>query len=392
MPRSLSVQDVRRLRIRAQRLDPQPVDPDGGLALVVGGLGGIQAQVASAAALALRARTGGLRSADVERARVEARSIVRTWAMRGTLHLVTAEDLAWLLPLLGPLFVRSSRRRYVELGLDEETYARGLSVVRAALYQMGPLTRAELAEVLASRDLRIEGQALFHLLGRAALEGVICHGPSQGAEVTYVLLDAWVERGPALPRARGLAQLARRYLGAYGPARPEDLAAWSGLSMAEAKLGWQAALDGDEVIEVEIGGSPAWMPRDRLDWLDEPWQRVVRLLPAFDTYLLGYRSRELAVAPEHARRVNAGGGMIRPTVMIDGQAVAVWHTRRRSGGLEIVVEPFVGVDAEALWVEARADVDAEVADLGRFLGLQAAWLVAPPVQATSWPVDEPLVG
>ncbi len=135
---------------------------------------GIQAQELSSAALAIRARTTGSAAADVEQARIEERSIVRTWGPRGTLHLLATEDIGWLLPFLGPVFIAGDRRRRAELGLDEETCARAIHILRDVLANQGPLTRAELVEQLATHGIHLEGQARPHLLSRAALEGVIC--------------------------------------------------------------------------------------------------------------------------------------------------------------------------------------------------------------------------
>src|SRR5437879_1556257 len=225
--RSLSNEHVRLLRLRAQRLAPPSPSSTAVASVVqiVKGMCGIQAQEASAATLAVRVRSTGLVAADVERARVEERTVIRTWGPRGTLHLLATEDLGWLLPLLVPVFVAGARRRREELGLDEDTYARGVRITSDILANQGPLTRAELFEQLAAHGLLLEGQARPHLLSRAALEGIICLGPDRGSEPTYVLLSDWVEqehKGQSLSDAH--AELTRYYLGAYGPATPEDQA------------------------------------------------------------------------------------------------------------------------------------------------------------------------
>jgi len=149
---------------------------------------GIQAQDAPAATLAVRVRSAELVVADVEQARVQDRTIIRTWGPRGTLHLLATDDIGWLLPLLGPVFVAGDRRRREELGLDEDVCARGIHIIRNVLANQGPLTRAELFEQLANQGIYLEGQARPHLLGRAALEGLICLGPDRGTDPTYVLL------------------------------------------------------------------------------------------------------------------------------------------------------------------------------------------------------------
>lgn len=368
---ALSHAQARLFRLRSQRLYSRTPDTARSAADVVRSLCGVQAQDLSAARLAVRARSAGLLAADVEHARLEERSIVRTWAMRGTLHLVAADDLGWMLPLFGPVFIAGNRRRYAQLGLDEETSAKGIRLLRDLLAVRGPLTRAEIVEQLAGSGIRLEGQAAPHLIGRAALEGVICHGPDRDGEPAYVLLEEWVGPGRMLSPDEALAELVRRYLDAYGPATPHDLAAWSGLPMGEVRAAWQRIAA--ELIEVDLAGSPAWMLATRAGWLDEPPpdRPVVRLLPRFDPYLLGYRGRALAVPPEHEKRIHPGGGMLHPALTVDGWAVAAWRITRHRQRLEVIVEPF-----ETLPESVLPGLEAEVADLGRFLGGEATLQVA----------------
>jgi hypothetical protein len=312
----LSDDQVRHLRFSAQllaRAAPSAATP----AEAVRATCGIQAQDLHAAELAIRPRAPGSVTADVTRARVEEHSIVRTWAMRGTLHLLAAEDARWILGVVGPPMIRAGRRRREQLGLDEDTYHYAIGVLRTVLMH-GPLTRAEIVERLAGSGIALEGQARPHLLMRAALEGLICYGPDRGSEPAYAPFEDWVTGGAPMPREAALGQLARRYIQAYGPAGSDDFAAWSGLSAAEARFAWRTVTE--EALEVETGTGPAWVSDASLAWLDEaPAAPAVRLLPAFDTYLLGYRQRTLSVAPEVAARVNAGGGIIHPTLAVDGR-------------------------------------------------------------------------
>src|SRR5437763_4843334 len=145
---SLSDDQLRFLRLRAQRLTPQQPGEVIGVAQVVKEVCGIQAQDASAATLAVRARSVGLVVADVEQARMDDRSIVRTWGPRGTLHMLASDDIGWLLSLLGPVFVAGDRKRREELGLSEEICVRGMGIMRNVLASQGPLTRTELIERL----------------------------------------------------------------------------------------------------------------------------------------------------------------------------------------------------------------------------------------------------
>jgi hypothetical protein len=309
---------------------------------------GVQAQDRAAGALSIRARSSGLTRADVDRALVEERSVVRLWAMRGTIHIVPAEDAAWLVELFAPLALPGSHRRLEQLGVSAADRPRAVSLIRSTLAERGPLTRAELTEPLARAGIATDGQAAAHLPLLAALEGHICFGPVRGGKPTFVLRDDWLGADlPCIPREEAIGELARRYARAFGPAGAEDFAAWSGLPLRDARTGWS---------EVRLAPAADATP-------DPP---VTRLLPAFDTYLLGYRSRDFAVPAEHARKVWPGGGIVRPTVVENGRAVATW----KRSGTKIEIEPFDPVMTIA--------ADDEIADVRRFLGPR-------PVRARSSP-------
>lgn len=361
---SLSKDQVLWLRMRAQRLVPNATGASLTIAQLVQELGGIQAQEPLAARLAVRPRVEKLTLEDVERAQAEERSVVRTWGPRGTLHILATEDLGWLLPTIGPVFIAGMRRRRMELGLDEEVCARGIKALREGLAGQGPLMKAEIGEQLERRGIHTEGQATIHLICRAALEGVLCLGPERGAKSTYVLLSDWVNLGPALAPEKAYEQLALRYLSAYGPATPEDMATWSGLPMNQIRAAWSAL--NEQLLEIRIENEAAWMLKTHETRLDEPplHTSITRLLPAFDIYLLGYRNRELLVPPQYTKRINAGGGMLKPVLLVNGRVAGIWSTRKKKC-LEITVEPF-----EQLAPQARTELAAEVADFARFLGTQ----------------------
>lgn len=357
----MSPHQVRLLRLRAQRLHPHP-EASTSVAQIVKDVCGVQAQDAKAAMLAIGVRSRGLVAADVERALVEERAIVRTWAMRGTLHIVASGDVGWLLGLLGPHFVAADQRRRLQLGLDEDTYQRGLIVLRQILAN-GPLTREEIVAQMAQHGIKLIGQAAPHFLERAALEGIVCYGPERGGKSSYVLLADWVEMGKPLPREVALAELARRYLAAYAPAAPEDMAAWSGLPITEVRRAWQAI--SDELRKVDCAGVTLWMLKSQAD-LSAADAPIVRLLPAFDTYLLGYRGRDLLVERQYALRINAGGGMIAPTLLLNGQLIGKWRSTVKGKQLEVTVEPFASLDNVV-----EAELESEIAALGRFLEIAA---------------------
>jgi hypothetical protein len=365
----LTTHQLRKLRLRSQRLDGEAhsgwSDPAGLLYEVCG----VQAQEARAAELALWVRGSGPTAAHVERARIEDRSIVRTWCMRGTIHLLASEDLGWLMPLLGPVFVRKSARRYAELGLSEEICRRAVAAISDILNKDSPLSRGELAGRLGAMGFPVEGQAAYHLVRRAGLEGVLCFGPELGKEPTYVPLGSWARIGEAMEREEALARLAKRYLEAFGPAGPEDLATWSGLSLRESRRAF--AQIGGELVEVECGDMRSSMLKSQEPWLAmtqsagaQDAEVTVRLLPAYDSYLLGYRDRALSVPQAYAKRVHPGGGLLRPVLLAGGRAVGTWRLKRKAKRLEVTMEPF-----EPLSAAVRQELDGAVGELGRFLEL-----------------------
>lgn len=370
----LSDHQTRFLRLKAQQLLASGAEPPASPARILKEVLGVQAQDLPAALLAVRARSTGLTAARVEQARQGERAIVWAWCMRGTLHLIAAEDAAWLIPLLGPAFIAADRRRFRQLGWDEARAAAGMRLLRETLARRGELMRPEIVHLLERNGLPFEGQAPVHLLYRAALEGILCAGPQRGKDPAYVLFETWIGQLQPLPRQEALAKLAYRYLEAYGPARPEDLASWSGLKLGEAREAWQ--LIADRLIQVEVAGQAAWLPKPRLPWLDEPFDTTaVRLLPRFDTYLLGYANRDLVVDPAYARRIHPGGGQISPVLLVNGRAAGTWKTRRRRAHLEVMIEPFESLAAELLPL-----IEAEAADLGHFLGQEAVLFLGNPLR------------
>jgi hypothetical protein len=349
----LAVARVLAERVRAQGLTgPRPADP----LAAVRRVGALQAQDPRALPLAIRARTTGAEMVAVRHAFAGPGGLVITWLMRGTLHAVPAEDVRWLLGLLRPPRT-SGRTRRLGLGLDDALLDRALPVV-AGLLAAGPLTRAELVDRLHVEGIPLGGgQAPAHLLGVAAREGVVCRGPDRDGEPTYVRLDDRVAAAEPVDRAEALTRLARRYLSGHGPATAVDLAAWSGLPLRDARAGLAGLPDAEQV---RINGAPAY----RLPGPSPADDRTVRLVPAFDEYVLGYRGRALALDPAYAGRIQAGGGVVHPAVLVGGRIVGTWRQRRTDGAVAVRIEPF-GRLPRGTW----EGLEAEVADLGRFLGV-----------------------
>jgi hypothetical protein len=370
----LTAAQVRRWRARAQGL----YSDEGAGRTVLDAVrlaGGLQAQDAKAARLQVRARSGGLTAADLDAACGAAdRSVVRGWLMRGTLHAVPATDLRWLTALLGQRVADSARGRRRQLGLDDELCGRALTALERVLAGRPPMTRDGVVAALAGHGIVLDprSQAPAHLMLYAAATGLVCRGPETAADVsTYVLREEWLAAVPAGgPEGdEALAELAVRHATSYGPSTAADFARWSGLPLGAARRGRAAA--GRRIAEVEGPDGPLAVAAGT-----EPPHRPagVRLTGHFDPYLLGYADRDLLLAPSIARRIATGGGLLMPCVLYDGEVVATWRHTRRAAGLTLHVEPLAAPFPAAV----EPALDAETADLGRFLSVPAGWEWAAP--------------
>lgn len=334
---------------------------------VVKAVCGVNAQLLSAMALSLRARVEGLTFEDIEVARVKDRTLVRTWCMRGTMHLLAADDMEWLLSTIAPVVMRGGWRWLEKRGGLERAHAgKVLEDAYKILKAKGPMTRRELMAAVAEKHGPGVKSAAAGVVQLNGMLGRVCFGPNSGAEPTYVALDVWLGHKMKLSTKPNHLKLVRRYLRGYGPAGPRDLAAWWGLALTETRAAW--ALLQEELTELDVEGQSVWLLASESPALANGTRpsRTVRLLPAFDTYLLGYHDRDLAVPPKYQDRVFHGGEIV-PTVLVDGCAAGTWRYEQQGKQIRIKATPFSSFTSEVCGLIAE-----EVNDIGRFFGLTAA--------------------
>jgi len=316
----------------------------------------IQAQDPGASRLGLRARARAVTEHDVLFAIEEDRTVVRTWLMRATVHLVAADDVRWLTSAIGPSFAGRFRKRWLDIGLTSKVLDRTAAALPLLLAD-GPKTRKTLMTGLAEQGIGLDlsdPQAPSHILLHATGIGMVCRGPDRGRDPTFALLDHWLPDSPSGPSGdEALAELARRYFAAFSPATPADFATWSGLASSKA-----IALIRDELTPIDIDGRPGYT----LGPVEA--QRGLRLLSGFDNYLIGYRDRDLFMDAAYRDRVYVGG-VIRPTVLLDGRIVGTWRLARTTTAASVMVALF---DTPARKVQPA--IEAEVADIGAFIGLR----------------------
>ncbi|HEX2660290.1 MAG TPA: winged helix DNA-binding domain-containing protein [Polyangia bacterium] len=320
-------------RLAAQALT-RPVDS---VLEVARRLGALQAQDFAQAQWALGVRCEGSTLDDVNQAFAD-RQIVRSWAMRGTLHVVAAEDVSWLVGLCAKRNLARAARRLRELHIDKQDLAAARRVLEKVLPGQ-PMKRDEVFTHLERAGQAVKKQRGVYLLWHLAQDGVVALAGEH-----FVLLDEWVRRPRRLEGDEALGELARRYFQGHGPASLDDLAFWSGLPKGEAKRAQ------------EIAG-PAPEP-------DEAGVPEALLLPGFDEYFLGYAERSVCLEPQYFDRIVPGGnGVFLAMVVLRGQIRGTWRRRITRSGVTITVDPF-----EPLAPAQRKAVERAAVDYGTFHG------------------------
>ena len=359
--------------------------PANALASVVGDIVGAQAQLLSAAQLSLWSRVRDLQVAKIEKALSE-RILVKAACMRQTQFLVPSEQLAVL--------VRGSARRAEKLirwtrgkGVPDRVIDAAIDAAFGVLDQ--PRTRSEIAEQV-SHALGVQVQTIHggvgwgsrrkvaavpvgdinfpvvYLLQLVSARCVFCSGPNRGNEPTFVQADAWIPNWKDMTRKEAEVILLRKYLRAFGPATATDFAQWSGMTLTEARSIWAQEQSG--ITPVKVEGWTAEVLREDLESIALAGfeQPLVRLLPYFDTFLLGHKDRDHLVTKEHQPSIYRAQGWIAPVVLVNGRALAVWEYTREGNTLLMKITRL-----EPISPSVMIGIQEEVKDLSRFLGISS---------------------
>lgn len=354
-PVEIVQQRLQNQRLAGERFE-QPRD-------VVEGLLAMQAQDYLAAKWAVAARTNGVTDAAVDEAFARG-EILRTHVMRPTWHLVAADDIRWLLDFTGFRVQAGNRSRYRELELDDPTLHRSYHLLAETLEGGNYLTRRELAEVLEESGIDTTGQRLPYILMFAELEKLICSGPLRGKQHTYALLRERVPSYRPLERHEALLGLTTRYFTSRGPATVHDLARWSGITVAEARLGTRIA--GEAIASETIDGQEFWFaPSAREARHEDP---SVHLLPVFDEYFSGYRDHRMTLAPASLDDPAAIQDVYSAyMVVVDGRIAGTWKRTVKTNDVSIDVRLLTSLTADQ-----RDALQAEAERYGQFLNLSVS--------------------
>jgi uncharacterized protein YcaQ len=370
-PSLIRAEQIARIRLRRHHLlsDP-PVDA----VSICRNVCGVQAQVMTAAYLQLWTRNHSITRAEIDDALWKKRTLVKTWLMRQTLHLVPTDEFPLYIAALKSCRVNDALRVMARFGISREE-GEALTPVIMDVLSAGPLTRSGVADGIrpkASERVRAWMEMCFSHVRIPVAEGLVCYGRGENNDVTFARVDQWLPRPKRKTISPTEAQCAllRKYLRAYGPATLSDFAHWSGIPMREVKA--LRPLPGSDVSETSESGKTRLLLRDDEAVLRQTSKAKIpiRLLPNFDVYLLAHREKAHLLGAQHYKRVYRNQGWISPVVLINGEIAGVWSHRLQNQRLHVSVEPF-GKFSKVV----RAEIKREAEDLAEYFGSELSFQI-----------------
>jgi len=294
------------------------------------------------------------------------RVIVRTWAMRGTLHFLTAEDAPWIVALLSARLIAGSARRNRELELDEKTLTRSSKLLAQAVEGGTQCTRAELFSILEENGISTSGQRGIHMLYRASFEGLLCQGVTRGRDPLFFAFDELPARDKTFGRDEALAELAARYYASRGPATLQDFVWWSGLLAAEARATLEAIRS--ELEQETIDSQTYWFSPAEVK-IQESSQGIY-LLPGFDEYMLAYKDRSASLDDPHYKRGIPLNGMMPSTVISTGRVIGTWKRTFKKNAVRFEINPF-----QEFALEEKDNIVLAAERYAEFMGMRASEVI-----------------
>lgn len=354
----MNLSDIAALRLANQQiLNTRFTDP----AELVAWMGAVQSQDFAMAKWALGLRLKKATDASVEQA-IDAGGIIRTHIMRPTWHFVTKEDARWIMDLTAPHVYKLAGSMYRQLKLDDSVFRITNDLIGKLLADGNELTREEVIAEVNKAGIETDNLRATHIMFQAELDQIICNGTRRGKKFTYALFDKKVPAAAALKREEALAALAKRYFTSHGPATVQDFAWWSGLSLTDSRLGFEAvrrefetaSVDGREYLFIAEAELPKVPGR-------------AMLIPAYDEITIGYADRSAAMDDAVARNPDSGGGIFKPVVMVKGKVVAAWRRTEKKDAVNIEIAPLSKMPAAA-----ENSLEAAGTAYARFIGKKNA--------------------
>ncbi|HLZ59423.1 MAG TPA: winged helix DNA-binding domain-containing protein [Ktedonosporobacter sp.] len=334
--------DIAHQRLSRQRIAHTAFEKP---AEVVQWLGAVQSQDYGAAKWAVGQRTAASTDADLDQAFAEG-SILRTHVLRPTWHFVVPADIRWMLALTAPRVRVALTFMDRKLELDDAIFGRSNDVLVKALQGGKHMTRPQLVSAFQQTGIAVDdGQRSAHIIMHAELDAIICSGALRGKQHTYALLDERAPQSSAFTREEALVELARRYITSRGPATLKDFVWWSGLTMTDAKAGFEMVRS--ECIQEEVDGQLYWSSST------PPCARdlspTVYLLPNFDEYVVGYTDRSAIFDASHTPHLDSRANpLFNNAIILDGQIAGTWQRTIKKSAVDITLSLFQPLNEAAM--------------------------------------------
>ncbi|WP_346317055.1 winged helix DNA-binding domain-containing protein [Chitinophaga sp. YIM B06452] len=302
----------------------------------------MQAQDYAAGKWAMGVRLPGFTDAMADAAFAD-RSIIRTYSLRSTFHIVHPADARWLTALARERFISTTASMHRKLELDEKTFAKCNTIIHDALSGGRELTREELKALLEKKKINCEPQRMNNILYRAGMDEVICSGKRRGKEFTYALLDDYAPATKKLPPEEALSLLARRYIAGHGPATAQDLAWWSGYPVTACKaalLSHGKALHTETVQEQEYWLLPGTAPGKAATGM--------KLLSGFDEYYMGFKDKRPMLDEAFSQHMSPPNGLLPYIILLNGKIAGTWRRDIKKNVIGMEYTPFKPFSAAQL--------------------------------------------
>ena len=244
--------------------------------------------------------------------------ILRTHVMRPTWHLVSSDDIYWMLQLTAPQIKATTRIRDIGLGIDEKLFTTTNTILEKALDGGKQLTADELKMEFTNAKIDIDDNRFYHYMMRAEIEGIVCSAALKNKKHTYALLSERTKKTQTLTRDEALANLAKRYFTSHAPACLKDFVWWSGLSVTDARKGLEAIKH--EFHSEKIGTESYFFT----DIQSKSQNKNYQFLPAFDELVISYKIRDAVLSKEQQSKVFTSNGIFRPFITFNGHGCGTW--------------------------------------------------------------------
>lgn len=320
--------DIPAIRLQNQQIASPQFKTDKEL---VQWMGAMQAQDYNMSKWAVGTRLPGSTEKQIELS-LDKGEVIRTHLMRPTWHLVSSDDIYWMLELTAPQILSSLRSRHKELELSETVIKKSNTLIEKALIKNENLTREELVAEFKKAKISIGDNRAAHLLMLAELTGLICSGATKGNKQTYALLAKRVPGKKTLPREEAIAKLTENYFQSHAPATLQDFVWWSGLPVADAKRGLE--FNKSQLVSETIGDETYWLPASFS--YGETHAGSIHLLPAYDEFIISYKNRNVILDGADHKKAVSNNGIFRPVILINGKVSGIW--KRTIKNNDVIIE------------------------------------------------------